>query len=153
MRAPPMPRMPPACLSLAAAALLALGGCTLPSTAGFDSRMAALVGRPEAEVVAALGVPVRTYDAGGQRFLQYEDRRIVSYPGSYPLGGYPLGPYRYGYLGGFGGFPPSIESRECSLTIALRNGRVEGFTRRGDDCRALPPAPIGQSPVGQSPVG
>jgi hypothetical protein len=137
-----MPRMPPVCLSLAGAALLALGGCALPTTAGFDSRIASLVGRPEAEVVATLGVPVRTHEAGGQRFLQYEDRRIVSYPGSYPVGAYPFGGYRsrfYGGFGGFGGFPPSIESRECDLTIAVRNGRMEGFTRRGDDCRALPP--------------
>lgn len=120
-------------------ALLALGGCAFQTEAGFDARMSSLVGRPEAELVASLGVPVRTYDVGAQRFLQYESRRLVTYPGSYPFGGYRYGGYRYGYFGGFGGFPPTVESRECDLTFALRNGRVEGFTRRGSDCRAVPP--------------
>src|SRR3954470_19236064 len=99
-----MTRTAPPLLSLACLASLALGGCTGPTTAGFDARMASLIGRPEAEVVAKLGVPVRTHEAGGQRFLQYESRRIGSYPGYYPAGGYPLwgypfGPYRYGYYG------------------------------------------------------
>jgi hypothetical protein len=120
---------------LACGTLLMLGGCAVPTTAAFDARMSGLIGRPEADVVAALGVPVRTHEAGGQRFLQYESRRLVTYPGSYPFG-----PYRYGYYGGFGGFPPSVETRECDLTFALRNGRVEGFTRRGNDCRTVPPS-------------
>ena len=127
------------------AAALALGACTTPTAEGFDARMSSLIGRPEAELVAALGVPVRTHETGGQRFLQYESRRLLTYPGfapypygPYSFGSYPFGGYRYGY-GGFGGIPPSVESRECDLTFALRNGRVEGFTRRGNDCRALPP--------------
>jgi hypothetical protein len=120
---------------LACGTLFLLGGCAVPTTAAFDARMSGLIGHPEAEVVAALGVPVRTHEAGGQRFLQYESRRLVTCPGSYPFG-----PYRYGYYGGFGGFPPSVEALECDLTFVLRNGRVEGFTRCGNDCRSVPPS-------------
>jgi len=122
---------------VAGVAFLALSGCATRTTASFDARMAGLVGRPEVEVITALGVPVRTYDVSGHRFLQYESRRLVGYPGSYPFGGYPYGRYGYGY--GYGGFPPIIETRECELTITLTQGRMQGYTRRGNDCRALPP--------------
>jgi hypothetical protein len=130
--------------SLACATLLALGGCAVPTTAAFDARMAGFVGRPEAEVVAALGVPVRTYEAGGLRFLQYESRRLVSYPGAYPYAG-----WRYG---GFGAFPV-VESRECDLTFTLRNDLVQGFTRRGGDCRALPPTVGEAAPAARGGAG
>ena len=134
------------CRFVCCAALLAsLCGCAVPTTAAFDARVAGLIGRPEAEIVAQLGVPVRTHEAGGQRFLQYESRRLVGYPGAYPPGfGFGYGGYRYGGYGGFGGFGgygafPTVESRECDLTIAFRDGRAEGFSRRGSDCRALLP--------------
>lgn len=124
---------------LAGIAILALSGCATRTTANFDARLAGLVGRPEVEVITALGVPVRTYDVSSRRFLQYESRRLVGYPGSYPFAGYPYGRYGYGFYGGFGGFPPTIETRECDLTVMLNHGRMQGYTRHGNDCRALPP--------------
>lgn len=118
-----------------ALAALALSACA--TREGFDARTSALVGRSEVDLVAALGVPARTYDAEGRRFLQYEERRLITYPGSPGFYG------RYGrYLGG--GFPPSVETRACDLTFELRDGRVVGFNARGNNCVAPEP---GSAPV------
>ena len=118
-------------LLIAALAALALTACA--TRAGFDARQSTLIGRSEADLVATLGVPVRTYEAEGRRFLQYEERRLVTYPGSPGFYG------RYGrYLGG--GFAPSVESRSCDVTFEVRAGRVIGFNARGNDCVAPPPS-------------
>jgi hypothetical protein len=96
--------------------------------------MAAFVGRPEGELVTVLGVPVRTYEADGRRFLQYESRRAVPY--LYPA----YSAYGWRRFGGFGFGPsyyPIYETRACDVTFILRGGRVEGFTARGDDCLAV----------------
>lgn len=124
--------------------LVALTACAVPSREGYVARMSGFVGQSEGEVVSALGVPARTHDAEGRRFLQYEERRLVSYPGSAFIAG---GRGGLGY-GGFGyglgyGFAPQVESRACDLTFELRGGRVQGFTARGDDCVA--PAAVGSA--------
>ena len=113
-----------------AAAMVALALSACATREAFDAQQAAFIGRSEAELVAALGVPVRTYDAEGRRFLQYEDRRIVSYPGAAGLG------YGLGRWSGLGGYGPRIESRSCDVTFELRDGRVVGFSARGDSCVA-----------------
>jgi hypothetical protein len=115
-----------------AVALLLLTGCALPTVEGFTAAMSRFVGASEADLVAGLGVPVRTYEAGGRLFLQYEEQRVVTYPGS---------PYFGRWHGGWwvpGGFGPTMETRFCSVTFALRGGRVEAFNFRGNDCRAVP---------------
>ena len=119
-----------------AASVLALGlsSCAFPTREAFDAQMAAFVGRSEAELVAALGVPDRTHEAGGMRFLEYERRRVVGTPtGTAGFGrfGRPWG-YGFGYGGTF------VDTRECDTTFTLRGGRVERFSRRGNDCRAYP---------------
>lgn len=127
---------------LAALAALSLTACA--TREGFEARQAALVGRSEAELVATLGVPARTYDVEGRRFLQYEDRRLVSTGGAYPFAGfgYGLGRRGFGYgLGlGFGTGYPLVETRGCDTTFELRGGRVVGFAARGNACVATPPA-------------
>jgi len=121
-----------------AASVLALGlcSCAFPTREAFDAQMAAFIGRPEAELVATLGVPNRTYEVGGLRFLEYERRRIIGTP----AGGAGFGrfgwPYGYGYGIGYGG--TYVDTRECDTTFTLRGGRVERFSRRGNDCRAYP---------------
>jgi hypothetical protein len=116
----------------AAAALLLLGACATGPT--LAQRLSTFVGRGEGDLVAELGVPVRTYEAEGRRFLQYERRRSVLYPGYGGWGG-PWGP-GFGRYGGWGGWgaPPTVVVSECDITFALRGGRVEGFTMRGDAC-------------------
>lgn len=96
-----------------------------------QQRLSTYVGRSEGELVAELGVPVRTYEAEGRRFLQYEQRRTVavSQPGfDRPYYG-PFGP-RFGYWPA----PPSYAVIGCDLTFALRQSRVESFTFRGEGC-------------------
>ncbi len=110
-----------------------LSGCAQGPT--LDQRLSTFVGRSEGDLVAALGVPARTYETEGRRFLQFEQRRTVPYasPGHYhpyygPFGG-PFGP-RFGYMPG----PPVYGVVGCDITLALRGGRVENFTYRGEGC-------------------
>ncbi len=122
-----------------AMAALSLSACA--TREGFDARQASLIGRSEAELVATLGVPARTHDAEGRRFLQYEDRRLVSYGGS-PYGGFGYGFGRRGYglgVGFGGGYGPVVETRACDLTFEVRAGRVVGFSARGNACVAPEP--------------
>jgi len=96
-----------------------------------NERLSTFVNRSEGDLVAELGVPVRTYEADGRRFLQYEQRRTVAIaePGLYrPYFG-PWGP-RWGYAPA----PPSYALVGCDITFALRGGRVESFTFRGSGC-------------------
>ena len=118
---------------LAPMAVLLLGagapGCA-PGP-GLEQRLSTYVNRTEGELVAELGVPVRIHEADGRRFLQYEQRRTVAFaePGLYRPWHGPWGP-RMGYLPA----PPSHAVLGCDITFALRNGRVEGFSFRGEGC-------------------
>ncbi len=108
--------------------VLALGACaTGPS---FSERMALLVGRSEADLVQTLGVPVRTHEADGQRFLEFEERRTVLYPSPDPFAFY--GPYgRYGRWRGGYYAGTAYGLAFCDVTWSLRNGRAQAFTARG----------------------
>ena len=109
---------------------LATAGCATGPT--LDQRLLPFVGRGEAELVAALGVPERTYEVEGRKFLTFEERRSYLVAGGYPLyPGYGFG--RFGYGPVF--TPPSYIVRTCEITFTLREGRVETFTFRGDGCR------------------
>ncbi|MBC9175674.1 hypothetical protein [Pseudoroseomonas ludipueritiae] len=110
-----MPRLP---LSAASVLLLVLSGCA--TRAGFESRLAPYVGRSEGELVAALGVPVRVYQAGSRRFLQYERRKVVGEA----LGG-------WGWAGGY-----NVQTYSCDVTFEVADNVVHGFTSRGNDCVA-----------------
>jgi hypothetical protein len=110
--------------------LLALAACAQGPT--LDQRLSTFVNRPEGELVAAMGVPVRTYEVEGRRFLQYESRRTVAFAGApdpYPYWG-PWG-HRRAY---FYNPPPSYGVVGCDITFALRQGRVESYTFRGEGC-------------------
>jgi len=106
--------------------VLPLAACAVPTTAAFDARMQALVGKQEVDVITALGVPTRSTEAGGLRFIEYERRRVVGTPSP--------GAWRWSspLAGEF------IETRDCRVTFTLRDGRVERFDRRGNDCFAMP---------------
>jgi hypothetical protein len=108
------------------AAPVLLAACAVPSTAAFDTRMQALIGQPEVAVIEALGVPTRSTEAGGLRFVEYERRRVVGSPA----------PATWRWCSPFAGH--FVETRDCRLTFTLREGRVERCDRRGNDCVALP---------------
>ncbi len=112
--------------SLAAGA--AAAGCAAGPT--LEQRLLPFVGRSEGDLVAALGVPERTYEVEGRKFLTFEDRRSYIVAGSFPLySGYG----RFGYGPVF--TPPGYVVRTCEITFVVRGGRAESFTFRGDGCR------------------
>ena len=110
--------------------------CSLALVAGcatgppLEQRLLPFVGRSEGDLVATLGVPERTYEVEGRKFLTFEDRR------SFIVAGDPFLYRGYGY-GRFRPYfaPPGYIVRTCEITFALRGGRVESFTFRGDGCR------------------
>ncbi len=109
------------CLSIAACA------------SGPDRRqvLASLVGQPETEVVRQLGVPNRSYETGGRKFIAYNERRTDLIPAGPFFGGF--GGFGYGY-GGFGGFPPQLIERGCETTFEVSGGRVVSWALQGNAC-------------------
>jgi hypothetical protein len=108
------------------------------TTAEFDRRIGTYVGRPEADVVANLGVPSRTYEGDGRRLLQYEFARPSSRPAIFPSIGLGFGGFGGGVgigtgLGlGLGGYGGGVEG--CVLVFESREGRITSFNRNGPGC-------------------
>ena len=96
------------------------------------------IGRTEPELIAAVGVPVRSIESGGVKFLAYSDRRVDIIPGSPGFAGYgpAFGPYGYGspYGYGFASLPPQVIERDCETTFELVDNRVRSFKLRGNAC-------------------
>lgn len=109
---------------------LALAACA--TGPGLDQRLATFVGKSELELVSALGVPARHYETGGEKFLQYEEQRTVALPGGF-AGGPFYGLYGRGFYGG-GFVGTAYAPVECDVTFALTEGRVSGFSFRGQGC-------------------
>ncbi len=110
------------------------------TTAEFDRRIGTYVGRSEADVVANLGVPSRTYEGDGRRLLQYEFVRPSSRPAVFPSIGLGFGSFGGGVgvgtglglgLGGYGG-----GAEGCVLVFESREGRITSFNRSGPGCTA-----------------
>ncbi len=114
-------------------AVLALCLLAAACTTGPDRRvvLATLVGQPEADVVRVFGVPSRTFETGGRRFLAYDERRTDVIPGGPFIGGF--GYFGYGY-GGFGGLPAQVIERGCETTVEVVGGRVASWALRGNAC-------------------
>ncbi len=116
--------------------LLAVLGITACSY-GVDRRayLATLVGQPETELIRQLGVPSRTYEAGGRKFVAYTERRTTVYQGGPFFGGFGGG---FGYLGAgygyYGAFPSQVLERGCETTFELGEGRVLTWSLRGNSC-------------------
>ena len=115
------------------AALLAgcasgLAGCA-NSLAERGATLKTLVGMSEADLVRTLGVPTRTAEVEGNRFLAYRENRLDIVPGA-PMGFWAW----HGGLVYGGGLPPEVVQRTCETTFELVDGRVRGFTLRGNAC-------------------
>jgi hypothetical protein len=89
-----------------------------------------LIGRSETDLVQTMGIPTRTYETGGMKFLAYEDRRVEIVPGSpfFPVGG----PFYPGFYGG--GIPPEAINLTCDTTFTVSDGVVRSFALRGNAC-------------------
>ncbi len=108
-------------LAVALGGALLLQGCA--SREGFEARMGQYVGRSETDLVASLGVPLRSFQAGNRTFLQYERRSITA----------DAGP-GWGWAGGV-----SVQTWDCATTFEIIDGKVASFTSRGNDCIATAP--------------
>jgi hypothetical protein len=109
--------------------LIALAGALAACTNGLAQRQAELtkwVGKPETDLIGLMGVPTRTYETGGMKFLTYDDRQTEVIPGPPYFG---PGPVWYS-----SGFPPSIVTWECDTTFTVTGGVVRAFSLRGNAC-------------------
>jgi hypothetical protein len=106
---------------------LLLAACETGPT--LDQRLSVWIGRGEGDLVAAFGVPVRTYEVEGRRFLQFEQRRSVPVAQPDPWFQGPWGPRR-----GYWPPGPAYAVVGCDLTFAIRDHRVESFSFRGQGC-------------------
>ncbi len=108
-----------------------LAACT-PASQRQDlaTRLSVFVGRGEADLVREMGVPSRSYETGGSRFLAYASTTTTVYPGYY--GGYGGWGWRGPYYGGWGA--PEVIRNTCEATFELRNQRILGVAVRGNGC-------------------
>jgi hypothetical protein len=113
------------------AGLLLLLACTAACAIGPSRQqlLAPLIGVSETELVQRMGVPTRSFETGGIRFLAYDERHVDVIPGVGPFPGW--GPWYYGYGGGL---PPEVVVRSCETTFEIAGGRVRSFSLRGNDC-------------------
>lgn len=115
----------------AAAAFVAFGlllaGCTDAGRAQHVAQMNHYLGMSETELIRARGVPARTVQTDGHRFLAYETSQIDIWP--------PLPAFGFGRFGDYGGmFPPQVVQWRCETTFELADGRVVAWRERGNNC-------------------
>jgi hypothetical protein len=106
--------------------LLACSGVPAACADDTAAHMAALnhlVGQPEQTLLQTMGVPTRSYDADGTKFLAYDEGRVDIIPG---VPG--TGPFHSG------GIPPQPIQRWCETTFQVAQGVVRSFTLRGNAC-------------------
>jgi len=107
-------------------AVAALTGCTnlLEQRQAYLSQF---VGQPDSALVQQMGVPSRSYETGGVKYLAYDEHRIDIIPGS-PT----FAPFYMGWYGA--GFPPQVVELTCETTFEVSDGTVKAFTLRGNAC-------------------
>jgi hypothetical protein len=114
------------------AGVLGVAACAYPNPQHVAA-LNALIGHSETDLIRAEGVPTRTYESGGDKFLAFSRSRIDTIPGA--PGPYWGGwGYGWGGWGGWGGFPPEVIQRDCETTFDLRGGIVQSWKLRGNDC-------------------
>lgn len=103
-----------------------LTACTPP---GQDRQvwLSQFVGRPEVELINAMGVPTRSYETDGTKFLAFTESRLdVVAPLS--LYGSPYWGLSPNY-----GVPPIVQWY-CETTVVVSGGLVRNFSFRGNAC-------------------
>ncbi len=98
-------------------------GCARQGPSALDVKLAAMVGQSETAVVRALGVPNRSFETGGHRFIAYLERRQDLVPTAGPWG-----PPWWGWAGS------QVVTRRCEITFEIEAGKVKGYSYRGDAC-------------------
>jgi hypothetical protein len=103
-----------------------LAGCT-NQLAVRQAYLNRFIGQPEIALMQQLGVPSRNYEAGGVKYLAYDEHRVDIMPG---LPTY--GPFYTGWYGG--GFPPTVIDLQCETTFEVAAGTVRSYSLRGNSC-------------------
>jgi hypothetical protein len=98
-------------------------GCAPQGPSKLDVKLASMVGESETDVVRQFGVPMRTIETGGHRFIAYFESRQQLVPG---VG--PWGPPWWGWSGS------AVITRSCEVTFEIDAGKVKGYSLRGDGC-------------------
>ena len=114
-------------------ALAVLSGCAIgPDRA---TVLNGLVGHPEVDVIRTFGVPARTYESAGHKFLAYTQQRAEVIPADpFFIGGfYGAGFYNRGFYGG-AAFPAEVIPRQCETTFDIAGGVVVTWALRGNAC-------------------
>jgi len=116
------------------AALMLLAGCATERAEQVATQLSTYVNRSEADLVRDLGVPTRTFEADGAKFLAYARTRRVVYGGWNGWGGPWGGPW--GGWGGWGGWagPAEVVDYTCEATFEVRGDRVQNVKVRGPGC-------------------
>ena len=106
------------------------------TNAGFEKILDSWVGAQEIDLVRSWGPPVRSYEAGGRKFIAYESHRNVYVPGVAPT-------YQTTIIGNtvhtnaVGGSPPLNIGKSCTTTFELEGSKVVSWTYKGNDCKAV----------------
>jgi hypothetical protein len=114
--------MHPTRIAMAAlAALPLLAGCVNSAQVGQEARLQSLVGNSEQDLVRRMGAaPTRVTEQGGLRYVSWmhywpEQGAMATTPPVQPAGAVPT-------------------TRFCETTFAVDQGRVAGYSMRGDYC-------------------
>lgn len=102
-----------------------LAGCA-NQLAARQAYLNQLIGHSEADLVQQMGVPTRSIETGGVKYLAYTENRVDVMPG---LPAYGWG---WGWYGG--GIPPQVVTLTCETTFAVSKGVVQSYTLRGNAC-------------------
>ena len=120
----------PGCSSIGGATLLVVTASAVGCTNQLAERQAYLnqfIGQPERALVQQMGVPARSIETGGVRYLAYDEQRI-----DIVSSGPTFAPY---YLGWYGAsFPPQVIEWKCETTFEVAGGTVQSFMLRGNAC-------------------
>ena len=103
-----------------------LAGC-VDQLAAREAYLSRFVGQPESTLVQQMGVPTRSFETGGVRYLAYNEHRINLIP-TFPS----YSPFFTGWYGG--GFPTQVVELRCETTFEVADGTVKTFTLRGNAC-------------------
>ena len=106
-----------------------LAACTRPPPMTRQEELQPLVGQSETDLVRRMGIPTRSFDVDGHRFLAYLERQVTVLPGQGPWEPFWSG---WGYHGP--DIAPAIVDRVCETTFEVTAGRVQSYQLRGNAC-------------------
>ena len=110
-------------------ALPLLAACTQPPPPDRQAQLQPLVGQTETDVVRQMGIPARSFDVNGHRFLAYLDRSVTVVPGQGPWQPFWSGWWYHGP-----DVAPEVVDRICETTFEITAGRVQSYQLRGNAC-------------------